>query len=162
MEKVAGDLASWRAGGGAQAARALRLTGHSWARLACVDSGGHVGPCRLPAGQGSQVPKTEGAGDLGPLTWTPWEAVEVKVVESCPRLWPSRSSGPVLAEKVHVFPPLALSESLPFTDILGALEPSSSAGARTCQTQPFPDFPNQGPRESQTWLLWISATVTWK
>lgn len=65
------DHASWRAGGGAQAARALRLAGYYWAQLACVDPGGHVGPCGLPtapACQGPQVPKTEGPGDRGPLT----------------------------------------------------------------------------------------------
>lgn len=82
------------------------------------------------------------------------KALALKVFRPCP----SRKSARV--------PPLALSESLPLTDTLGALEPSSPAGARTCQTQLFPDFPNQqcaqSPREAQLWLLWISATVTWK
>lgn len=102
MEKVVGDHASWWAGGGAQATRALLLAGYFWAQLACVDPGGHVEPCGLPtdpARQGLQIPKTEGPGDLGPLTWTPWEVVEVKVGESCPRPWPSRTSGLVLAEQ---------------------------------------------------------------
>lgn len=134
MEKVDGDHGSWRAGGGARAARAcfglLATSGPSWcAWTLMVATWGLAGFRPLRPCQGLQVPKTKGPVDLGPLTWTPWEAVVIKVGKSCPRPWPSRSSGPVLAEDAHVFP-AGLIRSLPFTDTLEAREPSSPAVAQ--------------------------------
>lgn len=158
LGKVDGDHASWRAGGGAQAARSLLLAGYFWAQLACGDPSDHVGPCGLliaPACQRLQVPETEGSGDLEPLTWTPWEVVEVKVGKSCPRPWPSRSSGRVLAEqKKCTCSLLVLSCPCASLTLWGtaALLPSSFLIFLTLSVS----------REVQPHLLWILASVTWK
>lgn len=166
MGKVDGDHASWRAGGGAQAARSLLLAGYFWAQLACGDPGDHVGPCGLlipPACQGLQVRETEGPGDLEPLTWTPWEVVEVKVGKSCPRPWPSRSSGRVLAEqKKRTCSLLVLSR--PCASLtLGHCNPPPQQLPEPVGLNSFLIFLTLSvPREVQPHLLWILASVTWK
>lgn len=169
LEKVDGDHASWRAGGGARAARALRLAGYSRAQLACVGPGGHVGPCELataPACQGLQVPKTEGPGDLGPPTWTPWEAGRGQSWGKLPKALALKVFRPCPCRKKKncTCSPRALSGPCPSLIPWGpaALLPSRCQ----CLSDPtVPDFPNQrcakGSREAHPWPLWISAIVTW-
>lgn len=64
------------AGRGRGASGSLATRGPGWPAWTLVATWGLAG---FQPVKDRRYPETEKPGDLGPLTWTPWEAVEVKV-----------------------------------------------------------------------------------
>lgn len=98
----------------------LATPGPSWLAWALVATWGLASLRLLLLVKDCRYPRPRDLATLGRQLGPLGKREEVRVGESCPRLWPSRSLGPVLAEKkkLHVFPS-GLIRSLPFTDTLG-------------------------------------------
>lgn len=143
----------------------LATPGPSWLAWALVATWGLASLRLLLLVKDCRYPRPRDLATLGRQLGPLGKREEVKVGESCPRLWPSRSLGPVLAEKKNcTCSPRALSGPCPSLIPWGtaALLPSRCQ----CLSDPtVPDFPNQrcakGSREAHPWPLWISAIVTW-